>query len=364
MWREIVYSALLILRFRTEPAVNALAELHKEFGDKKLARVKVAVESGNVHKLKMSPLVATAAQAHMLDQLGYDRREGTVLLFALLRMVLEMAMSKISNQLNMVVSLVATVALFGSLSAVMLAMLGGDPSAMIYSFAMLPAMILFVRELVPPITTYRALPWVAIPPLGALAGYLLAGVKGAFLGYAAGAVPVFVAWYLQYRPAVWEINSFETMLQLVREGGGGWGASTLGRLTMKVFDIVQESGAFDLEQHAVNVMSLLVSFLRAVRTDALTRGLVMLALYFMGAYATLYTAHMMSTFAPETPEIPQAPGAPEIPQPKIAVDIETLKLLMAFLGIMIGFLAGAVIDSPLLGVAASGVGPLVLLVPI
>jgi hypothetical protein len=313
VWRELIAITKFIVRWRVEPAEQALQSLAEETRDKKIQKHLVAFDLGMLH-LQRSVFAMVVSLAHALEQLGVQRKAAAVSIQLYLTSVytslIAAVRSRIDTFLMVIASVVISAAALGSLMSIF-----APQGLLFFSIAALTSVILtpIIASYVPEPGPYP-LRLSALMLAGAVAGALLGGVKGYLLGVAAGAVPQTVVWLRYWRRYEKEIARIDQVIEGAKEDIAA-GRTHMAQIAKEVYEHVKAVGSYDLEVQTRELLLYNARYLSEIRGIAKERALTIAVLFIAAIIvAKVVVATIFSTVALKQLGSVQAPPGVELPK--------------------------------------------------
>ncbi|MGC9119750.1 MAG: hypothetical protein ACP5I3_12305, partial [Thermoproteus sp.] len=287
MWRELVVAVKYLLRWRVETSSSALAQLSDARDDKQrrmALRMLSAAELGTVFKERgLLPSVVSLTRA--FEEWGISRKAASQLLYLYLAAVYTALISAVRSRLDMFLTMAVTLIVTSfALGGIMAAMVPQALWLVYISIAATAALLPLAESTVPPLGKYDYRPAVLMP-VGAVAGYLLGGVKGFAVGLFAAALPMAVVWFRSWLAYEFELARVDRLLEAAADGepvGRGYIAEEV----RSAYEHVHEVGAYDMELLSRELMLFMARYWHEVRSLARGRGLT-LAVLFVAAVAVM-----------------------------------------------------------------------------
>jgi hypothetical protein len=313
VWRELIAITKFIVRWRVEPAEQALQSLAEETRDRRIQKHLVAFDLGMLH-LQRSVFAMVVSLAHALEQLGVQRKAAAVSIQLYLTSVytslIAAVRSRIDTFLMAIASAVIGAAALGSLMSIF-----APEGLLFFSIAAVASVVLtpIIASYVPEPGPYP-LRLSALMLAGAVAGALLGGVKGYLLGVAAGAVPQTVVWLRYWRRYEKEIARIDQVIEGAKEDIAA-GRTHMAQIAKEVYEHVKAVGSYDLEVQTRELLLYNARYLSEVRAIAKERALTIAVLFIAAVLvAKVVVATIFSTAALKQLEKVQAPPGVELPK--------------------------------------------------
>ena len=313
MWKELIAITKFVVRWRVEPAEQALQSLAEDTRDKKIQKHLVAFDLGMLH-LQRSVFAMVVSLAHALEQLGIQRKAAAVSIQLYLTSIYTSLIAAVRSRIDMLLMVIATTvisaAALGSLMSIF-----APQGLMLFSIAAVAAVLLtpIISAYVPEPGPYPLRPS-ALMLIGALVGALLGGVKGYLLGVAAGAVPQAVFWFRYWRRYEKEIARIDQVIEGAKEDIAA-GRTHLAQIAKEVYEHVKAVGSYDLEIQTRELLLYNARYLSEIRGIAKERALVIAVLFIAAVLvAKFIVVTIFSIEALKQLEKVQAPPGIEFPK--------------------------------------------------
>jgi len=313
VWKELIAITKFVVRWRVEPAEQALQSLAEDTRDKKIQKHLVAFDLGMLH-LQRSVFAMVVSLAHALEQLGIQRKAAAVSIQLYLTSIYTSLIAAVRSRIDMLLMVIATTvisaAALGSLMSIF-----APQGLMLFSIAAVAAVLLtpIISAYVPEPGPYPLRPS-ALMLIGALVGALLGGVKGYLLGVAAGAVPQAVFWFRYWRRYEKEIARIDQVIEGAKEDIAA-GRTHLAQVAREVYEHVKAVGSYDLEIQTRELLLYNARYLSEIRSIAKERALTIAVLFIAAVLvAKFVVATIFSIEALKQLEKVQAPPGVEFPK--------------------------------------------------
>ena len=334
MWKELIAITKFVVRWRVEPAEQALQSLAEDTRDKKIQKHLVAFDLGMLH-LQRSVLAMVVSLAHALEQLGVQRKAAAVsiqlYLTSIYTSLIAAARSRIDMFLMAIATTVISAAALGSLMAIF-----APQGLLLFSVAAVAAVLLtpVIASYVPEPGPYPLWPS-AVMMAGALVGALLGGAKGYLLGTAAGAVPQTVYWARHWRRYEKEIARIDQVIEGAKEDIAA-GRTHMAQIAKEVYEHVKAVGSYDLEIQTRELLLYNARYLSEIRGIAKERALAIAVLFIASVLVAKFAvATIFSIEALKQLEKVQAPPGVEFPRFQ-APDLSLLGWFVPPVAVLVG----------------------------
>jgi len=339
VWRELVTITKFIVRWRVEPAEQALQSLAEDTRDKKIQKHLVAFDLGVLH-LQRSVFAMVISLAHALEQLGIQRKAAAVSIQLYLTSIYTSLIAAVRNRIDMfLMAIAATVisaAALGSLMSIF-----APQGVLLFSVAAAVAVLLapIIATYVPEPGPYPLWPSVFMIA-GALLGALLGGVKGYLLGVAVGAVPQTVVWFKHWRRYEKEISRIDQVIEGAKEDIAA-GRTHIAQIAKEVYEHVKAVGSYDLEIQTRELLLYNARYMSEIRAIAKERALAIAIMFIAAVLVSKFVVTMIfSIEALKQLERMQTPPGVEFP----TFEVPDLSLLGWFVP-PVALLVGRMFDS-------------------
>jgi hypothetical protein len=305
MWRELLAAVKYLLRWRMETAASALSSLadsSKDRGERLIAlRTLSSLELGTLHRNK-SFLAIIAALTAAFERWGITRKAATQLLYMYLAAVYTTLISAVRSRLDLYLTAAVTLVVSSTALGGVLAPMAPQSAYLMYiAFAAAVFMVPVVERQIPPLGSYDYR-YALLIPIGAAVGHLLGGYKGFAVGMAVAAAPHTVMWLRRWLVYERELARVDRLAEAAAEGEPT-GRSLLAKEVKEIYEHVEESGSYDLEVLARELVLFTARFFAEVRSLARERGVAMIVLLLVSIavvkMVTAFTASLLPAKAIE-----------------------------------------------------------------